>query len=219
VTVIDNIGMPISGMNLALGDPSMISSADGEVLVQLREKHHPTAGVRQGAPAPLRDRLPVDRVLLPRAGHHDAGAQLRADGAHRRPDRGPALANNAKDYEIAGRCATRSHVRGAVDVHLAQVVNQPEVRVNVDRAEASEQGLTQRDVANEALVSLSSSGQVAPNFWLDPKKGVQYLVAVQTPQYKVDSFDAVRQTPVHLPLVARRRCSGTSRRSTATHTP
>jgi multidrug efflux pump subunit AcrB len=84
-------------------------------------------------------------------------------------------------------------------VHLAQVVNQPEIRMSVDRAEASEQGLTARDVANDALISLSSSSQVAPSFWLDPTKGVQYLVAVQTPQYRVDSFDAVRQTPVHLP--------------------
>jgi multidrug efflux pump subunit AcrB len=110
------------------------------------------------------------------------------------------LTNNEKDYALARTLRDEiSHVKGAVDVHLAQVVNQPEVRMTVDRTEANEQGLTQRDVANDVLVSLSSSGQVAPSFWLDTKKGVQYLVAVQTPQYKVDSFDAVRQTPVHLP--------------------
>jgi multidrug efflux pump subunit AcrB len=69
----------------------------------------------------------------------------------------------------------------------------------VDRTEASEGGATARDVANDALVSLSSSGQVAPNYWLDTKKGVQYLVAVQTPQYKVDTMAALQATPVHLP--------------------
>ncbi len=84
-------------------------------------------------------------------------------------------------------------------MHLAQVVNQPELRLNVDRTEASEQGATQRDVANDTLVSLSSSGQVAPNFWLDTRKGVQYPIAVQTPQYQVDSMAALKETPGPLP--------------------
>jgi CzcA family heavy metal efflux pump len=202
VTVIDNLGMPISGLNLALGDPSMISSADGEVLVQLREKHHPTAGYIE----PLRRGFATDFpsteffFLAP-----DITTQVLNFGLTAPIDvqiAGP-LMNNQKDYTIARSLRDQlSRVSGAVDVHLAQVQDQPEVRVNVDRAEASEQGVTQRDVSNEALVSLSSSGQVSPNFWLDPQKGVQYLVAVQTPQYKVDSFDAFRQTPVHLPLVA-----------------
>jgi multidrug efflux pump subunit AcrB len=110
------------------------------------------------------------------------------------------LANNAKDYAIAQELrASIARVRGAVDVHLAQVVNQPELRLDVDRTEASQGGATERDVANDTLVSLSSSGQVAPNFWLDPKKGVQYAVAVQTPQYQVDTIEALRETPIHLP--------------------
>jgi multidrug efflux pump subunit AcrB len=201
VTVIDNIGMPNSGINLALGDPSMISSADGEVLIQLTEKHHPTSDYVKG----LRRRLGLDFpsteffFLAP-----DITTQVLNFGLTAPIDvqiAGP-LTNGAKDYAIARKLREQiAHVRGAVDVHLAQVVDQPEVRMNVDRAEASEQGLTQRDVANDALVSLSSSGQVAPNFWLDTTKGVQYLVAVQTPQYKVDSFDAVRQTPVHVPRI------------------
>ena len=202
VTVIDNIGLPISGLNLALGDPSMISSADGEVLVQLRENHHPTAKYVEQ----LRRRFAADFpstdffFLAP-----DITTQVLNFGLTAPIDvqiAGP-LMNNQKDYEIAQTLRDQlSHVSGAVDVHLSQVVNQPEVRVDVDRAEASEQGITERDVSNEALVSLSSSGQVSPNYWLDRQKGVQYLVAVQTPQYKVASLDAFRQTPVHLPLVA-----------------
>jgi multidrug efflux pump subunit AcrB len=199
VTVIDNIGLPISGLNLSLGDPSMISSADGEVLIQLSEKHRPTADYVKE----LRKRFAIDYpatqffFLAP-----DITTQVLNFGLTAPIDVqivGP-LSNNDADYRIAQTLREQmSHVRGAVDVHLAQVVNQHEIRMNIDRAEANEQGLSQRDVANEALVSLSSSGQVSPNFWLDVKKGVQYLVAVQTPQYKVDSFDAVRQTPVHLP--------------------
>jgi multidrug efflux pump subunit AcrB len=199
VTIIDNIGLPISGINLTLGDPSMISSADGEVLIQLGEKHGATADYVKE----LRKRFAIDYptteffFLAP-----DITTQVLNFGLTAPIDLqivGP-LTNNEKDYALARTLRDEiSHVKGAVDVHLAQVVNQPEVRMTVDRTEANEQGLTQRDVANDVLVSLSSSGQVAPSFWLDTKKGVQYLVAVQTPQYKVDSFDAVRQTPVHLP--------------------
>ncbi len=198
-TIIENVGLPLSGLNLSLGDPSMISSADGEVLVQLGEKHHPTpAYVKE-----LRRRFPLELAeasvffLAP-----DITTQVLNFGLSAPIDvqvAGP-LINNEKDYAIAqGLREKIAAVRGAVDVHLAQVVNQPELRMNVDRTEANQQGVSQRDVANDTLVSLSSSGQVAPNYWLDPKKGVQYLVAVQTPQYKVDTIDALRQMPVHLP--------------------
>jgi multidrug efflux pump subunit AcrB len=199
VTMIDNIGMPISGINLTLGDPSMISSADGEIMIQLGEEHKPTAEYVKE----LRRRFPIDFpstqffFLAP-----DITTQVLNFGLSAPIDVqivGPIL-NNEKDYTLAkSLCAKIKKVRGAVDVHLAQVVNEPELRVNIDRAEASEQGLTQRDVANDTLVSLSSSSQVAPNFWLDSSKGVQYAVAVQTPQYRMDSFEDIRETPIHLP--------------------
>ncbi len=197
-TVIDNVGLPVSGINIALGDPSMISSADGEVLVQLSEKHHPTAEYVKE----LRRRFPIEMpevdvfFLAP-----DITTQVLNFGLTAPIDVqivGP-LVNNAKDYAIAQSVRESiAGVRGAVDVHLAQVVNQPELRLDVDRAEASQSGATQRDVANDALVSLSSSAQVAPNFWLDRKKGVPYLVAIQTPQYQVDTIAALKETPVHL---------------------
>jgi multidrug efflux pump subunit AcrB len=198
-TVIDNVGLPISGLNLSLGDPSMISSADGEMLIQLKEEHHATAGYVKE----LRRRFPLE---LPTADVFflapDITTQVLNFGLTAPIDVqvvGP-ITNNDKDYALAQKLrADIAKVRGAVDVHLAQVVNQPELRLNVDRTEASEQGLTQRDVANDALVSLSSSGQVAPNYWLDTKKGVQYLVAVQTPQYRVATIDDLQETPVHLP--------------------
>jgi multidrug efflux pump subunit AcrB len=198
-TVIDNIGLPISGLNLALGDPSMISSADGEVLVQLSEKHHPTAEYVKELRKRFSMEMPEAEVffLAP-----DITTQVLNFGLTAPIDVqivGP-LGNNAKNYAIAEKLREAvSHVRGAVDVHLAQVVNEPELRLDVDRTEANQSGGTERDVANDMVVSLSSSGQVAPNYWLDPKKGVQYLVAVQTPQYQVNSLEALRETPIHLP--------------------
>ena len=79
-------------------------------------------------------------------------------------------------------------VPGIADVHVHQVVDAPELHIQVDREKADELGLTQRDIANNLLVSFSSSSQVMPNFWVDPKNGVSYLVAVQTPQYDVNKF-------------------------------
>jgi multidrug efflux pump subunit AcrB len=100
-------------------------------------------------------------------------------------------ATHAVALEVAARVA---RIRGAVDVHMHQVVNSPSLHVNVDRTRAAELGLTQRDVANSLLVSLSSSAVVAPNYWSDPRSGINYLVAVQTPQNRVDSVNMLLNT-------------------------
>src|SRR5439155_15210287 len=89
-----------------------------------------------------------------------------------------------------------ARVLGAADVHLHQVVNSPSLLVNVDRSRAAELGLTQRDVANTMLVTLSSSAVVAPNYWSDPRSGINYIVAVQTPQSRVDSVNTLMNTSV-----------------------
>ena len=170
ITVISNIGLPVSGLNLALGDSSMISSADCEMLVQLSEEHHPTEGYIQELRKRFAIDLPTTEVffLAP-----DITTQVLNFGLSAPIDLqvvGP-LANKDKSYRVARILRDQlAKVPGAVDVHLAQVAYQPEVRMNIDRTEASEQGVTMHDVSNEAVVSLSSSGQVSPNFWLDPKK-------------------------------------------------
>src|ERR1700733_4007749 len=198
-TLIDNIGMPISGIILTLGDPSMISSADGEIQIQLKEKHHSTfAYIKE-----LRRRFPID---FPTTEFFflasDITTQVLNFGLSAPIDVqvvGPRV-NDEKNYEIARNLRQEiGGVLGAVDVHLAQVRRQPELRMNVDRAEASEQGLTQRDVANDTLVSLSSTSRDARSFWLAVTNGVQYPIAVQTPQCGVDSLDTLRETPIHLP--------------------
>jgi multidrug efflux pump subunit AcrB len=196
-TVIDNIGLPVSGINLTLGDPSMISSADGEVLVQLAEKHHPVGRYVKELRRRLAREMPEVEVffLAP-----DITTQVLNFGLSAPIDVqiiGP-FANKAKNLAIAEDLRNAiARIPGAADVHLAQVAQQPELRLDVDRVEASQSGSTQRDVANDAVIALSSSGQVAPNFWLDPVKSVQYLVAVQTPQYQLDSLAALQVLPIH----------------------
>jgi multidrug efflux pump subunit AcrB len=200
-TMIDNIGAPISGINLTLGDPSMISSADGEILIALNpEKHAPTPGYVKALRQRLAKAFPAVDVffLAP-----DITTQVLNFGLSAPIDVqvvGP-LSNLKDNLRIARELrGAMTHVPGAVDVHLQQVVGAPDLKIDVDRVEADQQGITQKQVADDLLVSLSSSGTVSPNFWLDPKKGVQYLVAVQTPQYKVDSIGAIRNTPISYPV-------------------
>jgi multidrug efflux pump subunit AcrB len=197
-TVIQNIGVPTSGINLVLGDPSMISSADGELLVALKPGHRPTAGYRHTLRRELSQAFPgVTFFFLPA----DISSQVLSFGQSEPIDvrlTGPAR-NEASNLAIAHGLAKRfSQLPGAVDVHLAQVADTPELHVDVDRTLAQQAGLSERDVASDMLVSLSSSGQTSPNFWLDPSSGVQYPVAVQTPQWRIDSLDELG----HIPLTA-----------------
>ncbi|MBK8695150.1 MAG: efflux RND transporter permease subunit [Deltaproteobacteria bacterium] len=197
VTLLDNIGVPNSGINLALGDPSMISAADGEIMVALDpHRHGPTAGYVKTLRERFAERFPTFEIffLAP-----DITTQVLNFGLSAPIDiqvSGPP-SNRAENLRVAQRLRDQlARVPGAVDVHLQQVLGAPSLRLDVDRVRASQQGLTERDVANSVLVSLSSNSAVAPSFWLDPRRGVQYQVAVQTPQYRVDSLDALRNTPV-----------------------
>jgi CzcA family heavy metal efflux pump len=196
-TIIDNIGIPNSGINLALGDPSLVSAADGEILIALDAEHHgPT-------PAYVHDLRKIFAQRFPNVTFFflapDISTQVLNFGISAPIDVqivGP-LSNQAENLKIARQLrADISKIPGAVDVHLQQVVSTPELHLDVDRTLANQMGLTQKDVASDVLVSLSSSGQTAPSFWLDRKKGVQYPVAVQTPQYRLDSVQALENTPI-----------------------
>ena len=104
------------------------------------------------------------------------------------------------DFKIAAQVAQQMRaVPGAVDVHIQQALDQPRLQYDVNRVRIQQLGLTERDVANNVLISLSSSFQTTPNFWLNPKNGVSYNIAVQTPQYKINSVDAVNNIPVNSP--------------------
>jgi multidrug efflux pump subunit AcrB len=197
-TMLDVIGTPYSGINLSLSEGALISPADAQILIALQPDHRPTQDYVRALRVALRRAYPETTFffLAP-----DISTQVLNFGLAAPIDIqlvGP-IGSEDKTLELAQQIATKvTKIPGAADVHLAQVARVPQLRVNIDRTQAQTIGVTERDVASDLLVSLSSSGQVAPSYWLD-KRGVQYLVSIQTPQYAVDSMDALRSTPISTP--------------------
>ncbi len=196
--IIDNIGIPNGGFNLAFGDSPTIGTADGDILISLnQEEHRPTALYIDELRKRLHQRFP-DVVFFFEAAN--ITNQILNFGLPAPIDVQVVGRNAAGNYQIAeGLKSQIERIPGAADVHIHQVVDWPEIDINVDRDKAGQVGLTQRDVSNSLLVSLSSSGQVAPTQWLDWKTGVSYFVAVQTPQYRNDSLSAILRTPITQP--------------------
>ncbi|WP_342379971.1 efflux RND transporter permease subunit [Myxococcus stipitatus] len=187
VSMIDQIGMP-GGYNLALTDTSNVSSADGEVLVVLSpsRQRRTEAYVRL-----LREQLPP---RFPELGFYfqpaDIVTQILNFGLPSPIDVQISGSQREATYAIARKLeAELSQVRGAVDVRLFQVMNAPRLHFDVDRVRSSAVGLTQRDVANNMLLTVSSSSQVSPSFWSDPKTGNSYPVSVRVPESRVASVE------------------------------
>jgi CzcA family heavy metal efflux pump len=192
--ILDNLGLPSIGINLAFSDSATVGLADGEILVALKEKHRPTREYIRRLRRDLKQQFPQLLFFFQPA---DIVSQILNFGLPAPIDIQIVGRDLKGNYEIARQIEGRvSRIPGAVDVHLHQVVDQPELRVNVDRTRAQEVGLSQRDVASNVLTSLSSSSQTAPNYWLNPENGVNYIVAVQMPQYKMDSVSALENTPI-----------------------
>jgi len=196
--IIDNIGVP-NPINLALSDSVTVGTADGEIMVSLNAPHQPTAGYLKR----LRDELPrrfPDLEFF--AQPADIVNQILNFGLPAPIDiqvTGP-LAESTKNYQVARQIAAELRgVPGAVDVHVQQILDAPRIMVNTDRALAQQVGLTQRDVANSLLISLTGSGATTTNFWLNYTNGVSYQVVVQTPQHRVASLEALHRTPVAVP--------------------
>jgi multidrug efflux pump subunit AcrB len=192
--IIDNIGQP-QPINLAFTDSVTIGPADGEILVALNpEGHEPTARWMKTLRETLPREYPGVTFFFQPA---DIVSQILNFGLPAPIDVQITGFNQQATHEIALEAAARmSRIPGAADVHLHQVVNAPSLMVKVDRSRLAELGLTQRDVANNVLVTLSSSAVVAPNYWSDPRSGLNYLVAVQTPQSRVDSVNTLMNTSV-----------------------
>jgi multidrug efflux pump subunit AcrB len=192
--IVDNIGLP-NPINFAFGDSATVGEADGDILIALKEDHHrPTENVQRELRQALRQTFPDESFFFEAA---NITNQILNFGIPSPIDIQVVGRNVTGNFKIAQDIARKiALVPGAVDVHIHQQVNTPAIDLTVDRSKAGQSGLTQRDVANSVLISLSSSGQTAPNQWLNPLNGVNYQVAVQTPQYKVDSLDAIRRTPI-----------------------
>jgi multidrug efflux pump subunit AcrB len=194
--VINDIGVPVSGINLVLGDPSMISSADGEMLVSLKANHAPTERYVSALRHDLRQTFPNSTFFFLPA---DISTQVLNFGLSAPLDvrlTGP-VGNQTANLALARELAQEmNRIPGATDVHLAQVPETPELFLDVKRSQATQLGLSMNSIASDVLVSLSSSGQTAPAYWMDPKTRVQYAVAVQTPQFRIDSISALTATPV-----------------------
>jgi multidrug efflux pump subunit AcrB len=212
-TIIDNIGIPF-GSNLAFGDATVIGPADGDILISLKEEHGPTAVYTDSLRKRLHARFPDVVFFFEPA---NITNQILNFGLPAPIDVQVMGRNQTANYEVTRRLWERiSRVPGAADVHIHQVVDWPEIRVNVDRAKAGQLGLTQRDVSSSLLISLASSGQVAPTQWLDWNTGVNYSIAVQTPQYRINSLAAMMGTPIGAPFANVAATTSTSLAGAAT---
>jgi multidrug efflux pump subunit AcrB len=192
--MLDNIGLPYSGINIALSDSATVGPMDGEILISLTEKHESTAKII----AMLRRELPkrfaelqfffqpadiVDQVL-------NFGQPAPIDVRISGPDQDQAFALASK----IARSLTR--VAGVVDSHVFQVPNAPALTVDMDRTLATQTGVTQQEAADNVLVATNSSAQTAPNFWVDPRNSVSYPLVVQVPTYRMDSSQDLQTLPV-----------------------
>src|SRR5262245_8917256 len=198
VTVLDNIGVPYSGINLSYSNSGTFGSSDAEILVQLRpERGKPTSDYIKQLREELPRKYPGVQFFFQPA---DIVTQILNFGTPAPIDVAITGVNQQGNFAVAQKLAARmKHIPGAVDVHVQQAYDSPTLFMNIDRTRVQSVGLQARDVAQNVLVSLSSSFQTAPTFWLDPKNGINYNIAVQTPQYRVDSYQALQNTPVTAP--------------------
>ena len=193
-TIVDNIGLPVSGINVTYNNTGTIGSQDGDVQVSLQEDHRPTAQY-----------VRILRELLPRRFPGTTFSFLPADivsqilnfGIPAPVDlqiRGPNLGAN---FAYANQLLRRiRHIPGVADARIQQSHNDPGFHVDVDRTRAQYVGVTERDVTNSLVVDLAGSSQVAPTYWLNPDNGVSYAIVMQTPQYQVDSLGALQNLAI-----------------------
>jgi multidrug efflux pump subunit AcrB len=193
-SVMQNVGLPNSGINLSYSNSAPTGPADSDILISLKDNHRPTADYVRELRRKLPEQFPgVMFVFLPA----DIVSQILNFGLPAPIDVQVVGFNEAGNREVARQLLEKfRRIPGIVDLRIHQTFNLPELHVNVDRTQAQQAGLTQRDVATDMLLSLSGSFQTAPAFWLNPKNGVTYPIATQMPQYHLDSLDALRNLPI-----------------------
>jgi multidrug efflux pump subunit AcrB len=217
VSIVDNIGLPYSGLNLSYSTSAPIGPADADIQVQLTKDHHSTAAYIERLRTVLARQYPgVTFYALP----VDIVTQILNFGLSAPIDIqivGPNLYGNRA---LAARMLDEvRYVPGAADARIQQPFDYPNMTVNVDRTRAQTIGLTQQNVAQSLLVALSGSFQTTPNFYLDPKSGVSYSVVVQAPQYGLDSVAALNSLPVTSSLAAQQAASAQQTSAQSTTVP
>jgi len=200
-SIIDNIGLPYSGINLSYSNSAPIGTADADIMVSLSKGHRPTAEYVHNLRLRLPEEFPgVTFAFLPA----DIVSQILNFGLPAPIDIQIVGYNTDANRAFADKLLERvKQVRGTVDLHVQQPFDQPYLHIDVDRTKAQQVGFTQRDVANNLLVSLSGSFQTTPEFWLNPKTGVSYFIATQTPQYRLETLQDLENIPVTGPSGSR----------------
>ena len=193
-TIIDNIGVPYSGLNLSYSNSATVGTADADILVTLAEKHRPTGEYTHNLREKLTLQFPgTEFYYLPT----DMVSQILNFGLPAQID--VQVVGNAleQDHDLAEHMMEQiSHIPGTTDLRIQQPFNLLNWTINVDRTRAQQVGFSQHDVANDVLTSLSGSFQTSPTFYLNPQNHVSYNIAVQTPQYDVQSLQQLQNFPI-----------------------
>jgi CzcA family heavy metal efflux pump len=194
-TILDNIGLPNSGINQSYSSSGTIGTSDAEILIALDpEHHHPTAGYIRHLRDVLPQRFPGVEFFFQPA---DIVSQILNFGLPAPIDVQVVGQDMGSSYLIAQQIANKMrHIPGAADVHVQQLLSLPTLHMDIERTRVTQVGLTASNVAQSVLVSLSGSFQTAPNFWLNPRNDVTYQVAVQSPQYRMTSMQDLMAIPV-----------------------
>jgi CzcA family heavy metal efflux pump len=193
-TVADNIGMPISGINMTYNNTGVIGPQDGDIQIKLKEGHRPTEDYVRA----LREQLPrqfpgMTFAFLPA----DIVSQILNFGAPAPIDLQVRGANVAGNFAYANKLLARiKHIPGVADARIQQSSRNPTFNIDVDRTRAQYVGLTERDVTNSLVVNLAGSSQVAPTYYLNPDNGVSYSIVMQTPQFAIDSLSKLETLPI-----------------------
>jgi multidrug efflux pump subunit AcrB len=194
VNVLDNIGLPYSGTNTSYSNNGTIGPADADILVSLAEKHRPDAEYVAELRRVLPEEFPgVTFYFLPA----DLVSQILNFGLPAPIDIQVIGANMEGNRKFADNLLNQvKFIPGTTDLRVQQPFNQPKLFVDLDRTKAEEVGYSARDIAGNILVSLSGSFQTAPTFWLNPRNGVSYNIAAQSPQYEMDTLQDLRNIPI-----------------------
>ena len=197
-TVLDNIGLPNSGINQSYSSNGTIGSSDAEILISLNPEHHvPTADLMRHLRQFLPEHFPGVEFFFQPA---DIVTQILNFGLPAPIDVQVVGTDMQSNYDIAQRIANQMrHIPGTADVHVQQLLSLPTLYMDIKRTKVTQVGLTAREVAQNALISLSGSFQTTPNFWLNPRNDVTYMMAVQAPQYRMTDLQDLMNIPVVSP--------------------